>query len=192
MAHWQSLGPGRSEPSALAEHRSWTQRAQCIGRASVLGAASTQACIGRAPVLGAASTQACIGRASVLGAASTQACIDRASVLGAASPQACIDRASVLGAASTQACIDRASVLGAASPQVCLYHSHLSRANKIAYLCQMQSLTNYNDVVMGPWPWTILLLLKEVGSARLRDSDIHPISPKTPAPKYQPILYCVD
>ena len=33
----------------------------------------------------------------------------------------------------------------------------------------------------------LLLLLKEVGSARLRESDIHPISPKTPAPQYQPI-----
>ena len=33
----------------------------------------------------------------------------------------------------------------------------------------------------------IILLLKEVGSARLRESDIHPISPKTPAPQYQPI-----
>ena len=33
----------------------------------------------------------------------------------------------------------------------------------------------------------LLLLLIEVGSARLRESDIHPISPKTPAPKYQPI-----
>ena len=33
----------------------------------------------------------------------------------------------------------------------------------------------------------LLLLLKEVGSAKLRESDIHPISPKTPAPQYQPI-----
>ena len=33
----------------------------------------------------------------------------------------------------------------------------------------------------------ILLLLKQVGSARLRESDMHPISPKTPAPQYQPI-----
>ena len=33
----------------------------------------------------------------------------------------------------------------------------------------------------------LLLLLNEVGSARLRDSDIHPISPKTPSPQYQPI-----
>ena len=31
----------------------------------------------------------------------------------------------------------------------------------------------------------LLLILKEVGSARLRESDIHPISPKTPAPQYQ-------
>ena len=33
----------------------------------------------------------------------------------------------------------------------------------------------------------LLLLLKKVGSARLRESDIHPISSKTPAPQYQPI-----
>ena len=34
---------------------------------------------------------------------------------------------------------------------------------------------------------TLLLLLKKVGSARLRESDIHPLSPKTPASQYQPI-----
>ena len=33
----------------------------------------------------------------------------------------------------------------------------------------------------------LLLLEEEVGSARLRESGIHPISPKTPAPQYQPI-----
>ena len=33
----------------------------------------------------------------------------------------------------------------------------------------------------------LLLLLKKVGSARLRESGIHPISPKTAAPQYQPI-----
>ena len=33
----------------------------------------------------------------------------------------------------------------------------------------------------------LLLLLKKVGSARLRESDVHPISPKTPAHQYQPI-----
>ena len=32
-----------------------------------------------------------------------------------------------------------------------------------------------------------LSLLKKVGSARLRESDIHPISLKTPAPQYRPI-----
>ena len=32
---------------------------------------------------------------------------------------------------------------------------------------------------IGEW---LSLLLKKVGSARLRESDIHPISPKTPAP----------
>ena len=33
----------------------------------------------------------------------------------------------------------------------------------------------------------LLLLLKKVGIVRLRESDVHPISPKTPTPKYQPI-----
>ena len=33
----------------------------------------------------------------------------------------------------------------------------------------------------------LLLLLKKVSSARLGESDIHRISPKTPAPQYQPI-----
>ena len=33
----------------------------------------------------------------------------------------------------------------------------------------------------------LLLLLKKVSSARLGESDIHPISLKTPAPQYQPI-----
>ena len=33
----------------------------------------------------------------------------------------------------------------------------------------------------------LLLLFKNVGSARLRQSDIHPISAKTAGPQYQPI-----
>ena len=33
----------------------------------------------------------------------------------------------------------------------------------------------------------LLLLLKKVSSARVGESDIHPISPKTPTPQYQPI-----
>ena len=33
----------------------------------------------------------------------------------------------------------------------------------------------------------LLLLLKKVSSARLAESDMHPISPKTSAPQYQPI-----
>ena len=35
--------------------------------------------------------------------------------------------------------------------------------------------------------WEILLLLTNVRSARLRESGVRPISPKTPAPQYQPI-----
>ena len=33
----------------------------------------------------------------------------------------------------------------------------------------------------------LLLLFKKVSSARLGESDIHPSSPKTPAPQYKPI-----
>ena len=33
----------------------------------------------------------------------------------------------------------------------------------------------------------LLLLLKKIGNARLGEGDCHPISPKTPAPHYQPI-----
>ena len=32
----------------------------------------------------------------------------------------------------------------------------------------------------------LLLLFKKFGSVRVRESDIHPISPKTSAPQYQP------
>ena len=32
---------------------------------------------------------------------------------------------------------------------------------------------------------TIIIIIKKVDSARLRERDLHPISPKTPAPQYQ-------
>ena len=31
----------------------------------------------------------------------------------------------------------------------------------------------------------IIIIKKKVGTERLRESDVHPISPKTPAPQYQ-------
>ena len=44
------------------------------------------------------------------------------------------------------------------------------------------------DLLMTDFPdFLLLLLLKKVGSERLRERGIHPISPKTPAPQYQPI-----
>ena len=33
----------------------------------------------------------------------------------------------------------------------------------------------------------LLLLLKKIGNARPGEGDCHPMSPKTPAPQYQPI-----
>ena len=42
--------------------------------------------------------------------------------------------------------------------------------------------------ILNEWSLLLLLLLlKKVGSARLRERDIHPISPKTPPSQYQPI-----
>ena len=38
-----------------------------------------------------------------------------------------------------------------------------------------------------PLKLIIIIIIKKVSSARLGESDIHPISPKTPAPQYQPI-----
>ena len=35
--------------------------------------------------------------------------------------------------------------------------------------------------------YKIIIIKIKVGSARLRESDVHPISPKTPAPQYQHI-----
>ena len=41
---------------------------------------------------------------------------------------------------------------------------------------------------MGSGPVLLVLsLFKKVGCAMLRESDVHPISPTTPAPQYQPI-----
>ena len=47
----------------------------------------------------------------------------------------------------------------------------------------IESLLDKQDRLL----FLLLLLLKKVGSARLRESDIHPISLKTPAPRYHPI-----
>ena len=49
----------------------------------------------------------------------------------------------------------------------------------------LQNLCCHRDVILSLL--LLLLLLKKVGSARLRESVEHPISPKTPAPQYQPI-----
>ena len=42
-----------------------------------------------------------------------------------------------------------------------------------------------NDVIIEHALF-LLLLLKEIGNARLGESDQHPISPKTPTPQHQP------
>ena len=46
---------------------------------------------------------------------------------------------------------------------------------------------NINTELSNTLLLLLLLLLKKDGSARVRESDVHPISPKTPAPQYQPI-----
>ena len=47
----------------------------------------------------------------------------------------------------------------------------------------MKKINGIDELVID---W-LLLLLKKVCSARLRESGIHHISPKAPAPRYQPI-----
>ena len=64
--------------------------------------------------------------------------------------------------------------------------------DSVAFLLFPSILSNLEnrdlkDRASSSKPVLLILLLKEVGSARLRDSDIHLISPKTPAPQYQPI-----
>ena len=53
-----------------------------------------------------------------------------------------------------------------------------NRMNTTVHNCSLDD--NFNTSLL-------LLLLKKVSSARLGESDIHPISPKTPAPQCQPI-----
>ena len=58
----------------------------------------------------------------------------------------------------------------------------------IKHSCSMSYTTQlYHELYNTAVPWAILLLLKKLGSARLGERGIHPISPKTPAPQYQPI-----
>ena len=54
----------------------------------------------------------------------------------------------------------------------------------------LEILAAYKTVeyyINGGLKQLLLLLLKKVGNARLRESDIHPISPKTPAAQHQSI-----
>ena len=58
---------------------------------------------------------------------------------------------------------------------------------QLAAICVGNIQCNFNHQVKMACLLTSskLLLLKEVGSVRLRESDVHPISPKAPAPQYQ-------
>ena len=57
----------------------------------------------------------------------------------------------------------------------------------VYHVCNMKISTNFIVIIFIILLLLLLLLLKKVSSARLGESDIHPISPKTPAPQYQPI-----
>ena len=73
-------------------------------------------------------------------------------------------------------------------------HDHF-RATGVGSRCLDKNSPSYADdmVLFSPTVTAlqalleVLLLLKKVGSARLRESDVHPISPKTQASQYQPI-----
>ena len=66
---------------------------------------------------------------------------------------------------------------------IIIYHDFLPPPWRVSHV-KSDNTHNHQHTRLSP---LLLLLLKKVGSARLRDSDIHPISPKTPAPQYQPI-----
>ena len=51
----------------------------------------------------------------------------------------------------------------------------------------MSKFCKYSIIFQTSDPLLLLLLLKKIGNARLGEGDCHPISPKTPAPHYQPI-----
>ena len=61
---------------------------------------------------------------------------------------------------------------------ILIYNSHVQVA-----------LRGYCPVKDGVYSlvYLLLLLLKKVGSARLRESNVHAISSKIPTPQYQPI-----
>ena len=61
----------------------------------------------------------------------------------------------------------------------------LERATEVHRMLIMFIIVLINRSIMALF--LLLLLLKKVGSARLRESGIHPIILKTPAPQYQPI-----
>ena len=62
-------------------------------------------------------------------------------------------------------------------PTICTAHNNDAKKN----------LTRYIIAHWLSFAKLLLLLLKKVSSARLGESNIHPISPKTPAPQYRPI-----
>ena len=69
-------------------------------------------------------------------------------------------------------------------------HECWNRGPEISCQNLYLDLTRYrhNQSTANETNYYYLLLLKEVGIARLRESDIHPISQKTPAPQYQPVF----
>ena len=58
--------------------------------------------------------------------------------------------------------------------------THIFRSSYYLFLIKKSICIEINVTLL------LLLLLKKVGSARLRESDVYPISPKTPDPQYQP------
>ena len=71
-------------------------------------------------------------------------------------------------------------------PHMILYRNmYHSVSHMILYLNMCHSVPHM--ILFRNMYILLLLLIKEVGSARLRERDIQTISPKIPAPQYQPI-----
>ena len=77
------------------------------------------------------------------------------------------------------------------TPETVIYTSlfwcFTSTPETVIYTSSFRCFTYTPETVIYTSSLLLLLLLKTVSSSRLGESDIHPISPTTPAPQYQPI-----
>ena len=68
------------------------------------------------------------------------------------------------------------------------YVTHSKRKQYIVFRFFIKDIhSDLRELHVLGYIYLLLLLFKKVGCARPRESDIHPVSPKSPTPQYQPI-----